>query len=176
MQKRRFISADEGAVTVDWVALAAGLMILSAGLVGLFTTEVQAVVDEIEEQIVLAGSFDPGFLNSDPSAGGGGNGLLEGATYETGAEGWTAGPGDYWADFNGDGVPNQGDLFLIDGNNDGDFTDGVDAEIDGVGSSAGEANVVQVDGLDVASGTYTDSDKGQFTSDGSDTFAVVQLQ
>lgn len=172
MQKRHFIRAEDGAMTIDWVALAAGLLLLSVGVVGLFTTEVQAVVDEIEQQLEVAASFDPNLTDSDEVASG--NGLTPGESYETGVEGWTAGPGDYWADFNGDGVPNQGDLFIIDGNNDGSFDNAnLDKEVDTVN---GASDVVDIAGFDPSSGSYTDSDKAAFSDSGSDTFTVTQLQ
>ncbi|MEM9784629.1 MAG: hypothetical protein AAF899_19435 [Pseudomonadota bacterium] len=165
MQNRRFIRADEGAVTIDWVALAAGLLLLGVGVVGLLTDETQGVVDEIEVQLASAAAFDPGFVDgvlSGNEPGTDGNGLVPGATYNTGSSDFTAGPGDYFADLNGDGVPSPGDLFVLDSNGDGQF----DTEIDGAGS-ANDPDVVQAEGLDQENSTYTDSGKG--------TFSVTQL-
>ncbi|MEM9781678.1 MAG: hypothetical protein AAF899_04300 [Pseudomonadota bacterium] len=53
-----FLINERGAVTVDWVALAAGLLIFSVGAAGLLTTEVQVIVDEIEFLYTQADQFN----------------------------------------------------------------------------------------------------------------------
>ncbi|MEL6873797.1 MAG: hypothetical protein AAFS07_15380 [Pseudomonadota bacterium] len=55
----RFFADESGAVTIDWVVLAAGLMILSAGLAGLFSDEVQATMDNMELTIEKFDDFTP---------------------------------------------------------------------------------------------------------------------
>lgn len=52
-----FVRDDSGAVTVDWVALAAGLLIFAVGAAGLLTNEVQVIVDEIEFLYTQADAF-----------------------------------------------------------------------------------------------------------------------
>lgn len=48
---QKFLKDEAGAVTIDWVALAAGLLILGVGLVAVLTTEVQSVVDGIKSEL-----------------------------------------------------------------------------------------------------------------------------
>lgn len=55
---RKFLADDNGAVTIDWVALAAGLLILGVGMMGLLSNETQAIVDEMEVLYVQADDFD----------------------------------------------------------------------------------------------------------------------
>ncbi|MEL6767447.1 MAG: hypothetical protein AAFP17_09730 [Pseudomonadota bacterium] len=50
----RFLTNDDGAVTIDWVALAAGVMMVSVGTIGLIVDEVEFVVDEIEEELLAS--------------------------------------------------------------------------------------------------------------------------
>ncbi|MEO1530652.1 MAG: hypothetical protein AAFU72_00610 [Pseudomonadota bacterium] len=54
-----FLKADEGAVTIDWVALAAGLLILGVAMVTLLQDEVQTVVDEMELIYLTADDVNP---------------------------------------------------------------------------------------------------------------------
>ncbi|MEM9761455.1 MAG: hypothetical protein AAF968_02910 [Pseudomonadota bacterium] len=54
-----FLKADEGAVTIDWVALAAGLLILGVAMVTLLQDEVQTVVDEMELIYLTADDVTP---------------------------------------------------------------------------------------------------------------------
>ncbi|MEL6220703.1 MAG: hypothetical protein AAFR79_19990 [Pseudomonadota bacterium] len=58
MALRKFLADDNGAVTIDWVALAAGLLILGVGMMGLLSNETQAIVDEMEVLYVQADDFD----------------------------------------------------------------------------------------------------------------------
>ncbi|MEM6971361.1 MAG: hypothetical protein AAF577_01045 [Pseudomonadota bacterium] len=51
-----FLNDESGAVTIDWVALAAGLLILGVAIVGLLTEELQTVVDAIESSLGQATS------------------------------------------------------------------------------------------------------------------------
>ncbi|MEM9781677.1 MAG: hypothetical protein AAF899_04295 [Pseudomonadota bacterium] len=53
-----FLKNESGAVTIDWVALAAGLLILGVAIVGLLTTELQVVVDSIEQSLSNATSVN----------------------------------------------------------------------------------------------------------------------
>lgn len=46
-----FFKDEAGAVTIDWVALAAGLLILGVAIVGLLSEELQTVVDAIESSL-----------------------------------------------------------------------------------------------------------------------------
>jgi len=46
-----FIRDDAGAVTIDWVALTAGILILGVGVVAALFDEVQDVVDNMESNI-----------------------------------------------------------------------------------------------------------------------------
>ncbi|MEO0819960.1 MAG: hypothetical protein AAF074_05975 [Pseudomonadota bacterium] len=47
-----FLNDEAGAVTIDWVALAAGLLILGVAIVGLLSEELQTVVDAIESSLL----------------------------------------------------------------------------------------------------------------------------
>ncbi|MEM7526650.1 MAG: hypothetical protein AAF416_03110 [Pseudomonadota bacterium] len=49
-----FLKNEAGAVTIDWVALAAGLLILGVAIVGLLSDELQTVIDAIESSLELA--------------------------------------------------------------------------------------------------------------------------
>ncbi|MEL6220702.1 MAG: hypothetical protein AAFR79_19985 [Pseudomonadota bacterium] len=51
-----FLKDESGAVTIDWVALAAGLLILGVAIVGLLTNELQQVIDAIESSLGQATS------------------------------------------------------------------------------------------------------------------------
>ncbi|MEL6873798.1 MAG: hypothetical protein AAFS07_15385 [Pseudomonadota bacterium] len=51
-----FLNDESGAVTIDWVALAAGLLILGVAIVGVLSDELQAVVDAIESSLGQATS------------------------------------------------------------------------------------------------------------------------
>jgi len=53
---RRFLMDDTGAVTIDWVALTAGLVIMGVLLVQVFNTEVQNVVNRIKSELQSATS------------------------------------------------------------------------------------------------------------------------
>ena len=55
---QNFLKDEAGAVTIDWVALAAGLLILGVGLVAVLTTEVQSVVDAISSELESATDQD----------------------------------------------------------------------------------------------------------------------
>ncbi|MEM6971360.1 MAG: hypothetical protein AAF577_01040 [Pseudomonadota bacterium] len=55
---KSFLKNESGAVTIDWVALAAGLLILGVGTVGLLSDEVQTIVDEIEFLYTQADDFN----------------------------------------------------------------------------------------------------------------------
>ena len=54
-----FLNDESGAVTIDWVALAAGLLILGVAIVGVLSNELQAVVDAIESSLGQATSVTP---------------------------------------------------------------------------------------------------------------------
>ncbi|MEM9761452.1 MAG: hypothetical protein AAF968_02895 [Pseudomonadota bacterium] len=47
----KFLNDETGAVTIDWVALAAGLLILGVAIVGLLSDELQTVIDAIESSL-----------------------------------------------------------------------------------------------------------------------------
>ncbi|MEM9761454.1 MAG: hypothetical protein AAF968_02905 [Pseudomonadota bacterium] len=49
-----FLNDETGAVTIDWVALAAGLLILGVAIVGLLSDELQTVIDAIESSLQQA--------------------------------------------------------------------------------------------------------------------------
>ncbi|MEM7497361.1 MAG: hypothetical protein AAF371_05135 [Pseudomonadota bacterium] len=49
-----FLNNESGAVTIDWVALAAGLLILGVAIVGLLSDELQTVIDAIESSLQQA--------------------------------------------------------------------------------------------------------------------------
>lgn len=49
-----FLHDEGGAITIDWVVLAAGVMIVSAGFVGFLTEELQPLVDRVEEEVLRA--------------------------------------------------------------------------------------------------------------------------
>lgn len=51
-----FLKNESGAVTIDWVALAAGLLILGVAIVGLLTNELQTVITAIENALTSATS------------------------------------------------------------------------------------------------------------------------
>ncbi|MEM6974266.1 MAG: hypothetical protein AAF577_15830 [Pseudomonadota bacterium] len=86
----RFIHSDDGAVAIDWVALAAGLLILGIGVVSLVADDLQSVVDEMETQLAAATEVGTLVNNSGlvppvdggPSTSGGG-GTGDGASGET---------------------------------------------------------------------------------------------
>ncbi|MEO0429156.1 MAG: hypothetical protein AAFR84_16435 [Pseudomonadota bacterium] len=59
MAFQEFITADEGAVTIDWVALAAGLLILGVAMVSLLQDEVQTIVNEMELIYLTADDVSP---------------------------------------------------------------------------------------------------------------------
>ena len=48
---RDFIHDDTGAVTLDWVALSAGIVALAVLFVAVFTEEVQSVMDVMKTEI-----------------------------------------------------------------------------------------------------------------------------
>ncbi|MEL6765857.1 MAG: hypothetical protein AAFP17_01660 [Pseudomonadota bacterium] len=50
----KFLNNETGAVTIDWVALAAGLLILGVAIVGLLSDELQTVIDAIESSLQQA--------------------------------------------------------------------------------------------------------------------------
>ncbi|MEL6208380.1 MAG: hypothetical protein AAFU72_00625 [Pseudomonadota bacterium] len=50
----KFLNDETGAVTIDWVALAAGLLILGVAIVGLLSDELQTVIDAIESSLQQA--------------------------------------------------------------------------------------------------------------------------
>ncbi|MEM7497360.1 MAG: hypothetical protein AAF371_05130 [Pseudomonadota bacterium] len=54
-----FLKADDGAVTIDWVALAAGLLILGVAMVALLQDEVQTIVNEMELIYLTADDIQP---------------------------------------------------------------------------------------------------------------------
>lgn len=54
----KFLNDESGAVTIDWVALAAGLLILGVAIVGLLTNELQTVLDAIESSLSTATEVD----------------------------------------------------------------------------------------------------------------------
>jgi hypothetical protein len=49
-----FIRDDAGAVTIDWVALTAGILILGVGIVAALFDEVQTLVDGMESNLLQA--------------------------------------------------------------------------------------------------------------------------
>jgi len=49
-----FLKNESGAVTIDWVALAAGLLILGVAIVGLLSDELQTVIDSVESSLTKA--------------------------------------------------------------------------------------------------------------------------
>lgn len=49
-----FIRDDAGAVTIDWVALTAGILILGVGVVAALFDEVQTLVDGMESNLLEA--------------------------------------------------------------------------------------------------------------------------
>ncbi|MEL6310804.1 MAG: hypothetical protein AAFQ17_00310 [Pseudomonadota bacterium] len=57
MRTTDFLNDETGAVTVDLVALAAGILILGVGAVSLLSNEVQSVVDEMELLYPQAATF-----------------------------------------------------------------------------------------------------------------------
>ncbi|MEO0429157.1 MAG: hypothetical protein AAFR84_16440 [Pseudomonadota bacterium] len=50
----KFLNNETGAVTIDWVALAAGLLILGVAIVGLLSDELQTVINAIESSLTQA--------------------------------------------------------------------------------------------------------------------------
>lgn len=48
---RNFLHNDTGAVTLDWVALSAGIVALAVLFVAVFTEEVQSVMDAMKTEI-----------------------------------------------------------------------------------------------------------------------------
>jgi hypothetical protein len=59
MKMMNFLNNESGAVTIDWVALAAGLLILGVAIVGLLTNELQTVIVAIESSLTKATSVTP---------------------------------------------------------------------------------------------------------------------
>ncbi|MEL6765860.1 MAG: hypothetical protein AAFP17_01665 [Pseudomonadota bacterium] len=59
MAFEKFMKADDGAVTIDWVALAAGLLILGVAIVALLQDEVQTIVNEMELIYLTADDVSP---------------------------------------------------------------------------------------------------------------------
>ena len=49
-----FLNDETGAVTIEWVALAACLLILGVAIVGLLSDELQTVIDAIESSLQQA--------------------------------------------------------------------------------------------------------------------------
>ncbi|MGF1551372.1 MAG: Flp family type IVb pilin [Paracoccaceae bacterium] len=69
---KKFLNNESGAVTIDWVALAAGLLILGIGIVGFLANELQSVLDEVETQLLEASTDNNGGVVDDAEAAGGG--------------------------------------------------------------------------------------------------------
>jgi hypothetical protein len=55
----RYLRDEGGAVTIDWVALAAGLLLLTVPLVSLISDEVQFVMTNIETEYLTADDITP---------------------------------------------------------------------------------------------------------------------
>jgi len=53
----QFISDDAGAVTIDWVALTAGILLLGVGIVTLLFDEVSNLTGTIQSQLDSANSL-----------------------------------------------------------------------------------------------------------------------
>lgn len=54
-----YLRDESGAVTVDWVALAAGLLLLSVPVVNLIQNEVQTLMSTIELEYLTADDITP---------------------------------------------------------------------------------------------------------------------
>ncbi|MGF1551373.1 MAG: hypothetical protein ACFBWO_02580 [Paracoccaceae bacterium] len=54
MDRRSFRGHEDGAVTIDWVALVAGLLITSLVILPFLGNELQSVVDAVETAILEA--------------------------------------------------------------------------------------------------------------------------
>ncbi|MEM9761595.1 MAG: hypothetical protein AAF968_03640 [Pseudomonadota bacterium] len=118
---KRFLLEDDGAMTIDWAALAAGVMMVSVGTVGLLIEEVQFVVDEIEEEIVASLDVTP---PSETSAGGGDDGTEDtdaGNGGDDGDDGTTTvdAPSDSPSDDDGPNEACDGTTCYIDDDGDG---------------------------------------------------------
>lgn len=57
MTFKSYLDDEAGAITIDWVALSAALLILGVGIVGLLQGEVQGVIDTMEVLYVEADNF-----------------------------------------------------------------------------------------------------------------------
>lgn len=59
MQLRDFIADEAGAVTIDWVALAAGILVLGVGIIPALYDEVRGLTPIQEEQLGLISALTP---------------------------------------------------------------------------------------------------------------------
>jgi Flp pilus assembly pilin Flp len=54
----RFLASEDGAVTVDWVVLAAALVALAVAVAGLLNDEVDAILTEVQTDLNAATNND----------------------------------------------------------------------------------------------------------------------
>lgn len=63
VSRKRFLHCSDGAVTIDWVALTATILIVSVSILPLFVSELQALTNVVDRKLDEADDIslsDPG--------------------------------------------------------------------------------------------------------------------